>query len=71
MNCINCLHFIGQDIGSGGAYLSLKNKVDIGERLRLIIDPGQSDLEMKGTVVRVVEETGGKRGVGITFDSNC
>lgn len=59
------------NIGAGGAYIYLGRSVEIGARLRLIIDPGQSDLEMSGMVVRVDGGADEKRGVGITFDTNC
>ncbi|MBI3755362.1 MAG: PilZ domain-containing protein [Deltaproteobacteria bacterium] len=55
-----------KDISSGGAYLYMKNQVSADARLRIMIDPARSSLNIKARVVRIVKEGNGN-GVGVSF----
>jgi hypothetical protein len=56
-----------ENLSPWGAYLFLKNQVERYSELRLLIDSGRSDLDMKSRVVRF-DKGHGKRGIGVFFE---
>jgi hypothetical protein len=54
------------DISSYGAYINIKNHVNKGTGVSLVIDPEDSCLNMKARVVRV-EKGRSKTGIGVSF----
>jgi hypothetical protein len=56
-----------EDLSPGGAYFFLENCVAGDARLKVLIDPERSGLEVRGRVVRL-DEGSGKSGVGVVFE---